>query len=683
MPSENTAANSPDSPETLGYSGPRRVLFERVQPAIEAGLFPVKRPLNEPIAVEAWVLADGHDLLAVRLCHRPRFSPTWSETPMRLRYNDEWLADFQPDRIGFWEYSICAWVDRFLTWRAGFEKKTRDLQDPSIELLVGAGLVEDAATRAKDQDAQRLQDWAAVLRDVNGPSSHRVTLALSEELSQLVHRYPDRRYQAWLPRWIPVLIERERAYFSAWYEFFPRSWGDRPGLHGTFRSAQRLLPEIARLGFDIVYLPPIHPIGVTFRKGKNNALCAAPGDVGSPWAIGSALGGHKSINPDLGTLQDFQDFIWRAGELGLEVAMDVAFQCSPDHPYVKEHPSWFRWRPDGSVQYAENPPKKYQDILPFDFESEDWPALWQELKSIFTYWIDKGVKIFRVDNPHTKPLEFWRWLITDIKETHPEAIFLAEAFTRPKIKYRLAKAGFTQGYTYFTWRNTKEELTQYLRELTQTEVADFFLPNFWPNTPDILHDFLVHGGRPAHIIRLVLAATLSSNYGVYGPAFELCEREPFPGKEEYNHNEKYEIKQWEWDRPGNLKGLYSRLNRIRRDNPAFQRTRHLRFVETDNPNLLAYLKIDPRHHGHPNTMLVVVNLDPHHTQSGWVDLPLDHLGLADHQPFVVQDLLPEFTGPVPTAVYRWQGSRNFVKLDPTIYPAHIFKVLHDRPDSPV
>jgi starch synthase (maltosyl-transferring) len=425
-----------------------------------------------------------------------------------------------------------------------------------------------------------------------------------------------------------------------------------------------LLPEIARLGFDVIYLPPIHPIGTTKRKGKNNSPVAEAGDVGSPWAIGSEHGGHKAVAPELGTLEDFERFVSRARDNGLEVAIDIAFQASPDHPYVKEHPEWFRWRPDGTVQYAENPPKKYQDVLPFHFETEDWPALWEELKSVVLFWIERGVRVFRVDNPHTKPIRFWEWLIAEIKRDYPDVIFLSEAFTRPKVMRRLAKAGFTQSYTYFTWRNTKQEIIDYLTELTGTESREFFRPNFWPNTPDILSEFLQYGGRPAFIMRLILAATLSSNYGVYGAAYELCANEAVPGKEEYLNSEKYELKRWEPNQPGNLRNLIARVNRIRRENPALQTTWNLKFYETDNEHILFYGKATD---DHSNLLLIAVNLDPFHPHSGYVQTPLAEFGIDPKQPYLAHDLLSDDK-------YIWQGARNFVSLDPQSMPAHIFRI---------
>jgi starch synthase (maltosyl-transferring) len=648
------------------FSGPARVVIDHVIPSVGGGLFPVKRPIGAPLSVTAHVIADGHDHLDVRLAWRRLGARKWIETVMADCGNDAYAGSFQPDEIGFHEYRVIGWSDPFRNWHVGFVKKS-DAGDPKIgvELDIGATLVAAAAARAKGADAEQLRGWAAFLGDHSRDLLQKVQLARQSDFYERVHAWPDRSRQT-EGAIHPLLVERERAFFSSWYEYFPRSCAEQPGEHGTFRDAARRFPEIAALGFDVVYFPPIHPIGRIFRKGRNNTLEAAPEDVGSPWAIGSEEGGHKAIHPQLGTLDDFKELLVEARRHGLEVALDIAFQCAPDHPYVKAHPQWFKWRPDGSVQYAENPPKKYQDILPFDFETDDWQALWQELKSIFEYWIEVGVRIFRVDNPHTKPMEFWRWCIGAIKHAHPDVIFLAEAFTRPKRKYRLAKAGFTQGYTYFTWRNHPQELRAYVEELAHTEVAEFFLPNFWPNTPDILHEDLQKGNRATFMGRYILAATLSSNIGIYGPAFELMEREPFPGKEEYNHNEKYELKHWDWDRPGNLKPEIARVNQLRHSHPALQRMDTVRFLDTDNPRVLAYLKQTPDQR---DQLLIIVNFDWHHPQSGHVTLPLAEMGHGSDRALAVTDLYD------PTQPrYIWRGAKNFFLLDPAKAPAHIFRI---------
>ncbi|MGH9336441.1 MAG: alpha-1,4-glucan--maltose-1-phosphate maltosyltransferase, partial [Vicinamibacteria bacterium] len=492
-----------------------------------------------------------------------------------------------------------------------------------------------------------------------------VEQALSAEIALLMGRHADRSRSTIDDKGLAVTVDPERARFSTWYELFPRSTASEPGRHGSFRDVERRLPVIAGMGFDVLYLPPIHPIGAAFRKGRNNAIVAQEDDVGSPWAIGSPEGGHAAVHRELGTIEDFRHLVARARDLDIDIALDIAFQVSPDHPSVREHPSWFRRRPDGTVQYAENPPKKYQDIYPFDFESEDWQSLWEELKRVFTFWIEQGVTVFRVDNPHTKPFRFWEWLIAAIKRDHPEVIFLSEAFTRPKVMYRLAKLGFSQSYTYFAWRNARWELVEYLTELTQTEVREYFRPNFWPNTPDILTEYLQTGGRPAFIARLALAATLCASYGMYGPAFELGENQPRePGSEEYLHSEKYEIRRWEIDRHDSLRELIARINRIRRANPALQWNERLRFHAVDNEQLICYSKTSA---DLDNVILVVVNLDPRNTQSGWVDLDLAALGLGWNEPFRLHDLLAN-------AYYTWQGARNYVELNPHVIPVHIFQV---------
>ena len=501
----------------------QRVVIENVSPEIDGGRFPVKRAVGETVRVEADIHTDGHDLIAAFLMHRKSDSPTWSETPMISLGNDRWAGTFRVADVGRAVYTLDAWVARVRTWQRDLSKKIEAGQEISVDLLVGALLAEDAAKRARGADRRKLLSFARTLRpgETRGVAEC-AAAALDEELGALADRYPDRSLATRFGRELPVVVDRERARFGAWYELFPRSCSAEPGAHGTFKDVEARLPYVASMGFDVLYLPPIHPIGRVNRKGRNNATAARPQDVGSPWAIGSAEGGHKAVHPQLGTIEEFEDLIRSARDHGIEIAMDIAFQCAPDHPYVTEHPEWFRMRPDGTVQYAENPPKKYEDILPFDFDAPDWMKLWEELKSVVLFWAGHGVRIFRVDNPHTKPFAFWEWLIAEVQREHPDAIFLAEAFTRPKVMYRLAKAGFTQSYTYFAWRNTKQELEAYFRDLTQTEVREYFRPSLWPNTPDILTEQLQYGGRPAFMARLILAATLGANYGIYGPAFALC-----------------------------------------------------------------------------------------------------------------------------------------------------------------
>jgi starch synthase (maltosyl-transferring) len=643
--------------------GRRRVVIERVSPEIDCGRFAIKRVAGETVTVEADIFADGHDQIACRLLYWTSGAEPES-LAMRPLVKDRWRGEFTVARVGRYQYTVEGWIDRFRTWRGDLQKRVSAGQNVRIDLIIGAELIEHATDRAAGEDREILGQWARQIRAAkdmpDGPE-----LALRQELFEVMERYPDREFATRYEKELTVVVDREKARFSTWYEVFPRSCSPGAGQHGTLRDCESWLPYIASLGFDVVYLPPIHPIGTTFRKGKNNSVIAQPGDPGSPWAAGSAEGGHKCVHPELGTLEDFRRFVSRAEEHGLEVALDIAFQCTPDHPYVQQHPEWFRKRPDGTIQYAENPPKKYHDIYPLDFETSGWQALWRELMSVFEFWFDQGVRIFRVDNPHTKPFSFWEWVIGELKDRHPGVLFLAEAFTRPHVMYRLAKLGFSQSYTYFAWRNTKQELTDYFNELTKTDVREYFHPNLWPNTPDILTEFLQVGGRPAFMIRLILAATLGANYGIYGPAFELCENAPVqPGSEEYLNSEKYEIKHRDLDAPGSLKGLISAVNRIRKENPALQSDWSLRFHETDNPALICYSKAAK---DLSNVILVVVNLDCFHVQSGWLNLDLESIGMDANQAFQVHDLLGG-------GYYLWHGPRNYVELTPGSLPAHILRV---------
>ena len=644
--------------------GRLRAVIEKVKPEIDGGRFPAKRVVGERMTVEADIFTDGHDALAAALLYRRKSDSHWSETPMESLDNDRWRATFEVTEIGAYLYTLQAWVDRFESWRQGLAKKLQAGQDVAIDLLIGAGLVEETANRAPPTDKKRLGNFISILRSKQPDAGE---TALLPELAALMAKYSDRRWAVTYEKELRVNVDREKARFSTWYEMFPRSCASEPGVHGTLRDCEQRLPYVAGMGFDVLYLAPIHPIGRSFRKGKNNELGAGPDDVGSPWAIGAKEGGHKAIHPQLGTLEDFKRLVTKAKESGIEIALDIAFQCAPDHPYAREHPEWFRKRPDGSIQYAENPPKKYQDIYPLDFETDHWKELWDELKSIIVFWCEQGVRIFRVDNPHTKAFPFWEWVIAEVKKDYPEALFLAEAFTRPKVMYRLAKLGFSQSYTYFAWRNTKWELTQYFTELTQTEIADFFRASLWPNTPDILTEYLQFGGRPAFMTRLVLAATLGANYGIYGPAFELCENVPRdPGSEEYLNSEKYELKHWDLERKDSLKEFIALVNRIRGENRALQSDRSLRFHPVDNPEIICFSK---QTEDLKNVIVVVVNLDPHHTQSGWVELAMEELGLLPQQPFQMHDLLTN-------ARYLWHGARNYVQLNPDTVPAQIFRVRH-------
>ena len=647
-----------------GAGRPPRVVVENVKPEVSDGRFPIKRTVGERVIVEADAYAEGHDALVAVVRYRRDSDSTWSEAPMEPLGNDRWRGSFAIDALEPYRYTVEAWVDPFATWRRGLERKLEARSVEPVDLLVGAALVDDAAGRASGDEASWLGAVAAALRE-DGSVEGRAARALDPQLLALVARHPDRSAAGRHRAELLVSVDRERARFSSWYELFPRSTAPEPGRHGTFRDVEARLPYVASMGFDVLYLPPIHPVGRVHRKGKNNAVEAGPDDVGSPWAIGSAEGGHDAIHPQLGTLEDFHRLLQRARDRGLELALDLAFQCAPDHPWVNEHPQWFRRRPDGSIQYAENPPKRYQDIYPIDFETEDWRALWSALLGVVRLWMERGVRIFRVDNPHTKAFRFWEWLIAEARREHPEVVFLSEAFTRPKVMHHLAKLGFTQSYTYFTWRNTKRELTEYLRELTRAEVREYFRPSFWPNTPDILPEPLQYGGRAMFEARLVLAATLSSSYGVYGPAFELMESRPLrPGSEEYLDSEKYHLRHWDLDRPDSLRDFVARVNRIRRDNPALQSNDRLAFHPIDDEQLLAYSKSTE---DLSDLVVVVVNLDPHHVHSGWLELPLDELGLPPDQPYQAHDLLGG-------GRYFWHGGRNYVELDPRAAPGQIFRI---------
>ncbi len=640
-----------------------RAVIENVTPRVDHGRFPIKRVVGETVIVEADIFADGHDAVSCAMLHRPEQEPDWRRAPMTPLGNDRWRAQFDVQALGRHLYTVCGWVDALKTWRGDLAKKHSAGDDVAVDLLRGAQIIRGIAARATPEDARRLLDWARDLANEDLSPAARVDLAQRDELLGLAWRYPHPEQLAMLEPPLVVVVDRERARYSTWYEMFPRSAGTPPSAHGTLADCEARLPYIAQMGFDVLYLPPIHPIGATHRKGPNNTPLRSPSDPGSPWAIGGEAGGHKSVHPQLGTLEDFRRLLARARELGIEIALDIAFQCSPDHPYVREHPEWFLKRPDGTIQHGENPPKKYQDIYPFDFETVARRDLWTELAGVVGFWIDEGVRIFRVDNPHTKPFAFWEWLIARVKRQSPEVIFLAEAFTRPKVMYRLAKLGFTQSYTYFAWRNSRWELAEYFRELER--VSDFFRPSLWPNTPDILTEYLQFGGRAAFIVRVVLAATLGASYGIYGPAFELAEgaaREP--GSEEYRDSEKYQIRSWDLERAASLRDLIARLNAIRRESPALQQDRGLAFHRTDNEALIAYSKATT---DHSDAILTIVNLDPHHAQSGWLELDLPALGLHAAQPFQAHDLLSG-------ARFLWQSARNFVRLDPEQGPAHVLRM---------
>jgi len=643
-----------------------RAVIDALSPVVDGGRFVAKRIAGERVCIEAHCFTDGHDQLRVVLGWQAVDATQAYLVEMQARGNDVWIGEFTPPAPGRYRCTVTAWVDHFESWRKELERR-EELGDIRIALQVGSALISETAARAA-ADAEALRTWAALLLESARPEStvdapSLKSLALDPERARLMQRHADRSLADSAS--LELFADRKRAGFSSWYELFPRSASAQPARHGNFKDVEARLPYIAEMGFDVVYFPPIQPIGQVNRKGANNAIKAKPGDVGSPWAIGSAEGGHKEILRELGTLEDFRHLVAAARGLGMEIALDIAFQCAPDHPYVQAHPEWFKHRPDGSVQYAENPPKKYQDIYPFDFETRDFRALWEELKSIVDFWIEQGIRIFRVDNPHTKPFPFWEWLIGEVQRANPDVLFLAEAFTRPKVMYRLAKLGFTQSYTYFTWRNSKRELTEYFTELNAGPARQYFRPNVWPNTPDILHETLQSGVRAAYAARLVLAATLSANYGIYGPTFELMESKPRePGSEEYLDSEKYQLRYWSLDRPESLRSLIARMNTIRRNNIALQSDGSLRFCPLDNEELIGYLKTDE---SSDDVIIVVVNLDPYHVQSGWIELDLASLGLDDSAPYQVHDLLSDQR-------YQWRGRRNYVMLDPARMPAHVLKL---------
>lgn len=642
-----------------------RVEIVAVRPEIDRGQFPIKRTVGEDVEIEADIIADGHDVISAVLKYRVESSGDWRETAMISLPNDIYRGRFEIEKLAPHRYTVEAWIDRFATWTRDLRKRIAAGQDISIELQVGATMIEQAAVRASGVDRDQLQSVTRALASGYSDSASAAEVALGKGLAELMRRWDERRFATQYVRELCVDVDPTYARFSTWYEMFPRSCAPESSRHGTLADCERMLPYVASMGFDVLYLPPIHPIGRSFRKGKNNATTAQPGDVGSPWAIGAAEGGHKAIHPDLGNADDFRRLAAAARGMGIEIALDIAFQCSPDHPYVKDHPEWFRARPDGSIQYAENPPKKYQDIYPLDFECEAWQSLWDELRSVVTHWIGEGVRIFRVDNPHTKSLRFWQWMIASVRREHPEVIFLAEAFTRPKMMYQLAKCGFNQSYTYFAWRNAKWEIEQYLGELSRPPVVDFFRANLWPNTPDILTEHLQFGGRPAFLSRVILAATLGANYGIYGPSFELCDNQPRdPGSEEYHDSEKYQIRAWNREDSGSLRHLIARLNRIRREHTALQTDRTLRFLDTTNDQIIAYTKSSARG---DDTLLTCVNVDPYRVQSGWISLAAQDGAEQHAEPTQAHDLLSG-------ARYIWQGDRAYVELNPQVMPAHIFQL---------
>lgn len=643
-----------------------RIVIENIHPQIEAGRYFVKRSIGEKIKVTADIFAEGSYKINADLLWRKQKNRKWNRTPMILMGNDSWESEFVPEEIGIYEYTIEAWIDHFATWKEYILRKINAGSFASIDVDTGMIILKKVKDIANEEEYKFIDGLITSITKLNASSTAKFFETLS--VNEIPNYYfgLDSIYQS--PYKLFVNVKRKKALFSTWYEFFPRSTS-KNGKHGTFLDCISLLTEIKQMGFDTIYFPPIHPIGYISRKGFNNTVAPNCEEFpGCPWAIGNKKGGHDAIHPELGSLADFRKLIKNAADMEIEIAMDLAFQCSPDHPYLKSHPEWFLWRSDGTVQFAENPPKKYEDIVPFNFDNWNWEALWSELKRVVIYWVDNGIKIFRVDNPHTKPFPFWEWLIEEVNQYDPDVLFLSEAFTRPKVMNQLAKVGFDQSYTYFTWRNTKHEIQTYINEIIYTQTREFFRPNFWPNTPDILPETLQYGGRVAHIARYILAATLSSNIGIYGPVYELCIHKGMEHKEEYLDSEKYEIKQWDRSKSPNIIEIISIINRIRNENHVLQTTWNTEFIETENNFLIAYIKKDELNKG--EDLLVIVNLDFHNTQAGMVNLPLQKLKIEEGKSFLVEDQLTK-------EKYIWTGPRNYVELNPNILPAHIFKIYRE------
>lgn len=639
----------------------RRVVIDTVKPQINCGEFYIKRIVNEIVNVDAHVLVDGHDVIAASVLYKHEKERKWSEVRMHHVVNDEWKASFTVEKQGFYTYKVEGWVDYALNWQHGIERKIDDNQHVKSELLEGVTYLRPLLKKASKKEKEYL-DYCIDCFENESKYGEAIKEATSHKLHDIFVKYPE-KHLANASKELQIYVDRKKALFSTWYEFFPRSSSQTEGQHGTFKDCERLLPRIAEMGFDTLYFPPVHPIGEVNRKGKNNTTNAKEGDVGSAWGIGSQYGGHKDIHPQLGTVEDFKALIKKAKDLGIEIAMDYALQAAPDHPWVKEHPDWFKWRPDGTVQYAENPPKKYQDILPIYWESKDYKNLWKECLDILMYWIDCGIKVFRVDNPHTKPYYFWNWIITEVKKQHPDILFLAEAFTKPKVMQQLAKQGYTQSYTYFTWRNNKQELIEYMTELTQSDQREYMRPNFWPNTPDINPYHLQGANESKYLQRYVLAATLSSNIGIYGPVFEQQIDDAIPGKEEYYMSEKFEVKHYNWDVQNKLTSIISKVNAIRHQHEALQQTNNIKFCHVENDNLLAFYKWND---SKTDELLIIVSLEQYYAQQGTVQLPLQDLGIHSGYQITVNDLV---TG----SSYNWHNEWNFIELHPTL-PFHIFKI---------
>ncbi|MDY7394756.1 alpha-1,4-glucan--maltose-1-phosphate maltosyltransferase [Aureibaculum sp. 2210JD6-5] len=638
----------------------KRVLIDYVSPSVNCGKYYIKRVVNEIVNVNAHVFADGHDIIAASVLYKHEDDKSWSETRMNLSGNDEWHTSFTVKKQGYYTYKVEAWVDYALNWQHGIIRKIQDGQHVKSELLEGIEFAKEIGKKAGSKEKEYLKHLQKIFKNESS-YDEAIKEASSNKLHAIFEKNPQ-KILANTSKDYQVYVDRPKARFSTWYEFFPRSASEHQGKHGTFRDCERLLPRIANMGFDTLYLPPIHPIGEVNRKGKNNTTTALEGDVGSTWGVGSKLGGHKDIHPDLGTLKDFKALIQKAKVHNIEIAMDYALQAAPDHPWVKKHPQWFKWRPDGTVQYAENPPKKYQDILPIYWENDDYENLWKACLDILLYWIDCGINIFRVDNPHTKPFYFWNWIITEVKAKHPDVIFLAEAFTAPKVMQQLGKQGYTQSYTYFTWRDNKHEIIEYLEELTQTEQKEYMRPNFWPNTPDINPYHLQGVNESKFIQRYVLAAMLSSNIGIYGPVFEYMISDAIPGKEEYLNSEKFQITHYNWSFENKLTAVITRINQLRHKHPALQQTNNIKFCNITNDHLLAFYKWND---DKTDELLIIISLDHYYSQQGSIQLPLQDLQAPNG--IQVYDL---FTG----NSYNWNAEWNFVELH-TALPFHIFKVI--------
>ncbi|GAA4271499.1 alpha-1,4-glucan--maltose-1-phosphate maltosyltransferase [Aquimarina gracilis] len=639
-----------------------RVVIENVTPELNNGVFFIKRVVGEKVFVTADIIGDGHDIVQASILFKHEKETKWKENRMNPIENDSWQGDFTVEKQGYYTYKIQGWIDYALNWQHGTVRKIDDGQHVSSELLEGREYLEAISSTVEAEEKEYIKNLSKLFKE-KSTYNEAIAEAKSDKLHDLFYKYPSRGLMATYKE-LKVYVDREKARFSTWYEFFPRSASEVEGKHGTFKDCERLLPRIAEMGFDVLYFPPIHPIGEVNRKGKNNTTKATPDDVGSPWGIGSKDGGHTSIHLDLGTLEDFKILVKKAKELGIEVAMDYALQAAPDHPWVKEHPEFFKWRPDGTVQYAENPPKKYQDIQPIYFDTTEWKPMWKELLDAAMFWVEQcDIRIFRVDNPHTKPFHFWGWLIGEIKNKYPDVLFLSEAFTKPKVMQQLAKQGFTQSYTYFTWRNSKHELVEYIEELTKTDQKDYFRPNFWPNTPDINPYHLQGANEAMHLIRYTLASTLSSSTGIYGPIFEQMVSASIPGKEEYLDSEKYQLRYWDWEVKNKLTTIITTINHIRKENKALQQTNNIKFCHIENDQLLGFYKYDQEK---TNELLIIISLDPHYSQQGHIQLPLNELEVHAGHNIQVHDLITKSS-------YHWNSEWNYIELHPAL-PMHIFKI---------